>query len=479
MREVEDDIQDYKSWRGKNRFFCWGHIMMGPPIGEDIAVWGAHGLLILGIISLSCTFAPYSFSHYVDTNFFPFLTVFGYLIGLWLWYWLIRCQFTDPGVLFREFSYEDEEAGFPSEKNIQKNEFEKQKNDIVRQGAHIYKPRYCNTCHIIRPPLASHCGACDNWVQEFDHHCTFVNNWIGRRNIKYFFGLLILSIIWAIYFNIIGMWYLFHYIYYYADHKKLLVVLPVTLAGIPSIFWIFNILWITKKKIIVAIAGMISLIAAYWYLIPFPELYINPLVILFFVIPNFVIFMLHGMAGEYICLLSRNITEKEKVSRKTYTSQNKLSDHLEKRPPLMKAIKNILTILTRKNPPSVLSIGRRMRKNMAVNDTDIQIRGMNDLSSSSSSSEDELPDFMKPKPLNIVYPNNPNVMIIGEGGRVIGSIPHEQFVRENNQKIIYLGANQDASTEEEVNVEGNGEGGFSDKYQQKLDKEKIDSVDKS
>jgi hypothetical protein len=49
----DDDIQDYKGWKGKNRFFCKGYIMLGPPIGEDIAVCAAHGLLVLGLVSLS------------------------------------------------------------------------------------------------------------------------------------------------------------------------------------------------------------------------------------------------------------------------------------------------------------------------------------------------------------------------------------------------------------------------------------------
>jgi hypothetical protein len=51
---------------------------------------------------------------------------------------------------------------------------------------HIHTVRFCGTCQIDKPPLASHCSMCGHCVKGFDHHCTVTNCCVGARNFRNF-----------------------------------------------------------------------------------------------------------------------------------------------------------------------------------------------------------------------------------------------------------------------------------------------------
>jgi palmitoyltransferase ZDHHC9/14/18 len=58
--------------------------------------------------------------------------------------------------------------------------------------------RWCRTCHVIRPPRASHCPDCGNCCLRYDHHCPFVNNCVGQRNYHFFFGFITSVLVLAV-----------------------------------------------------------------------------------------------------------------------------------------------------------------------------------------------------------------------------------------------------------------------------------------
>eukprot|EP00282_Hemiselmis_andersenii_P045429 CAMPEP_0172077214 /NCGR_PEP_ID=MMETSP1043-20130122/16934_1 /TAXON_ID=464988 /ORGANISM="Hemiselmis andersenii, Strain CCMP441" /LENGTH=418 /DNA_ID=CAMNT_0012738143 /DNA_START=92 /DNA_END=1348 /DNA_ORIENTATION=- len=49
----------------------------------------------------------------------------------------------------------------------------------------------CEKCQAPKPPRTHHCSACGRCVVGMDHHCVFLNNCVGDRNIAYFMRFLL------------------------------------------------------------------------------------------------------------------------------------------------------------------------------------------------------------------------------------------------------------------------------------------------
>ena len=83
----------------------------------------------------------------------------------------LRAACSDPGRI---------EAGMtPPFHKIFQSEFIENKNCVKCEGKETWKP-----------PRAHHCRECNFCVFKMDHHCPWINNCVGSRNLKYFLQFL-------------------------------------------------------------------------------------------------------------------------------------------------------------------------------------------------------------------------------------------------------------------------------------------------
>lgn len=138
------------------------------------------------------------------------------VVILFTYFWLLSFTFflksatSDPGILPRNLhipcSIHDSKLVVAPQEY-----FNSISLPYYNDTSHGVSIRYCPTCHIWRPPRASHCRVCNSCIANHDHHCIYINNCVGRRNYKYFLWFLLSSVISCIFLIVTAFIHVYHY----------------------------------------------------------------------------------------------------------------------------------------------------------------------------------------------------------------------------------------------------------------------------
>lgn len=200
-RKAERGRRNYRNHKGENRFFLRGLLMTS---SDNPLPFILSYLLLLVLGGLFFGFQ----AAWLSNNISPAL------VAIFAYIWLLAVvnmgvtAFRDPGIIPRgldpdppcvlgDSTYEPGRQPLADPQDPLAIPVQR----VLRIRNQTVKVKWCETCGTYRPPRSSHCRVCDNCVENIDHHCTYLNTCIGRRNyvsFMVFLFTLILSALWVV-----------------------------------------------------------------------------------------------------------------------------------------------------------------------------------------------------------------------------------------------------------------------------------------
>lgn len=154
--------------------------------------------VLLGLVYLGVAYNAYRLEHHFALKMLFIYMVFCNFLTFY------RSSMTDPGFLNESKypNFELQPLHFKSTIDVVPDAFNNSRMIYFTESdgsTTTYVQKYCTTCNIFRPHLAAHCNDCGKCVLDKDHHCLWLDNCIGRNNVKMFFSFIITLLILDLY----------------------------------------------------------------------------------------------------------------------------------------------------------------------------------------------------------------------------------------------------------------------------------------
>ena len=335
---------------GKN-FVLFRKYVMGPAINVFLLI-----LLMVSLV-IALIFWIYFLGNFYSKYVYIYLGIYFFFMQ----YYILLSYLTEPGIIPRNH---------PNFINPQENHENKNDDKNIDITPKIFTERKCSTCNIYRPPKASHCRVCNNCVLDFDHHCAFVSNCIGKRNHKYFYLCLLFASIFgfkAIFLSLKAIKYIFITKY----NETLFYILKEDKIGffICIFCLIFAILLSTGRRtecnVIILTSISFGLFIRIWYkYVPRNEntpSYYSPFnIITLFVVIIYTIFAIVNFCGQTYVIsnkstLKQNMSIRDKISELYSINPNlKINDEYIRKKTFSEKLMNIIEFLLSEKDESLI-----------------------------------------------------------------------------------------------------------------------------